>query len=99
MSMMSFSEILKPSLTQSAADMLISLNNLLHLLNDTVAKNLFQTILKRITVELDKFFFEDIIMRSQFNEGGVSQLEFDINRYLLPILSEYDIKIDGYLRR
>lgn len=96
---MSFSEILKPSLTQSAADMLISLNNLLHLLNDTVAKNLFQTILKRITVELDKFFFEDIIMRSQFNEGGVSQLEFDINRYLLPILSEYDIKIDGYLRR
>lgn len=94
-----FSEIYKPSLSQSAAEMLISLKNLLHLLHDTVAKNLFQTILNRITAELDKFFYEDIILKSQFNEGGVSQLDYDISKYVIPILSEYDIKVDGYFRR
>lgn len=99
--MTSFSEIYKPTLSQSAADMLISLKNLLHLLHESVAKSLFETILKRITTELDKFFYEDVILQAQFNEGGVSQFEFDICRYLMPILSEYanEIKIESYFRK
>ena len=71
MSMPLFSEYYKPTLTQSAADMLISLRNLLHLLKESVAKALFETILKKIIFELDKFFYEDIILQSNFNEGGV----------------------------
>lgn len=99
--MTSFSEIYKPTLSQTAVDMLISLKNLLHLVRETLAKNIFETILKRITTELDKFFYEDIILQSQFNEGGVSQLDFDINKYLFPILNEFgnDIKIESYFRR
>ena len=96
-----FSEIYKPTLSQTAAEMLISLKNLLHLLHETVAKKLFETILKLISTELDKFFYEDIILQSQFNEGGVSQFEFDINKYLMLILSEHagDIKIDPYFKK
>ena len=95
-----FSEYYKPTLTQSAADMLISLKNLLHLLKESVAKFLFESILKRITVELDKFFYEDLILNSQFNEGGITQLDFDLTNYLLPILNEFafDIKIEKFFK-
>jgi hypothetical protein len=101
MAMTSFSEIYKPTLSQSATDMLISLKNLLHLLRETVAKTLFESILKRITTELDKFFYDEIILQSQFNEGGISQLDFDLTKYLMPILSEFakDVKIENYFRR
>lgn len=98
--MPSFAEFNKPTLTQSAADMLISLRNLLHLLKESLAKSLFESILKKITLELDKFFFDDIIMQTQFNEGGISQFDYDINKYLLPILNQFafDIKIESYFR-
>ena len=101
MAMTSFSEIYKPTLSQSAADMLISLKNLLHLLRETLAKTLFESILKRITTELDKFFYEDVILQTQFNEGGIAQLDFDLTKYLIPILSEfaYDVKVDNFFRR
>ncbi len=95
-----FSEYYKPTLTQSAADMLISLRNLLHLLRESVAKPLFESILKKITFELDNFFYEDLIVQTKFNEGGVLQLDYDINKYLLPILNEfaYDIKIETFFK-
>lgn len=95
-----FSEYYHPTLTNSACEMLISLRNLLHLLKETVAKCLFESILKRITIELDKFFYEDLILNSQFNEGGITQLDFDISNYLIPILNEfaYNIKIDKFLK-
>lgn len=98
--MASFSEYYKPTLTQSAADMFISLKNLLYLLNDSMAKSAFQSIVKRLTVELDKFFYNDIIMQNQFNEGGVLQLDYDVNKYLIPILNEFslDVRIDNYIR-
>jgi hypothetical protein len=100
MAMPLFTEYYKPTLTQSAADMLISLRNLLHLLKESVAKSLFETILKKIINELDKFFYEDIISQSNFNEGGIMQLDFDITKYLLPILNEFafEIKIDSYFK-
>ncbi len=95
-----FSEYYKPTLTQSAADLLISLKNLLYLLKDSIAKTVFESIMKRLTVELDKFFFSDIIMQNQFNEGGVLQLDFDVKKYLMPILNEFafDINIENYFR-
>ena len=68
-----FSEYYQPTLTNSACEMLISLKNLLHLLKDSVAKYLFESILKRITMELDIFFYEDLILNSQFNEGSLSK--------------------------
>lgn len=100
MSMPLFSEYLKPTLTQSAADILISLKNMLHLLKESIAKSVFESILKKITLELDKFFFQDLIMSTQFNEGGISQLDFDLNKYLMPILNEFafDIKIENYFK-
>ena len=96
-----FSEYYKPTLTQSAADMLISLRNLLHLLRESVAKSLFESILKKITFELDNFFYEDLITSgTKFNEGGILQLDYDITKYLLPILNEfaYDVKIETFFK-
>jgi hypothetical protein len=100
MAMALFSEYYKPTLTQSAADMLISLKNLLYLLKDSIAKTVFESIMKRLTVELDKFFFSDIIMQNKFNEGGVLQLDFDVKKYLIPILNEFafDVNIENYFR-
>jgi hypothetical protein len=100
MAMSLFSEYYRPTLTQSAADMLISLKNLLYLLRESIAKTVFESILKKLTVELDKFFFNDIILQNQFNEGGVLQLDFDIHKYLMPILIEFadGIKIENYFR-
>ena len=95
-----FSEYYKPTLTQSAADMLISLKNLLNLLKDSIAKTVFESIVKKLTIELDKFFFNDIIAPNKFNEGGVLQLDFDIQKYLMSILNQFacDIKIENYFR-
>ena len=87
-----FTEYYKVTLTQSAADMLISLKNLLFLLKESLAQVLFESILKRITTELDKFLFEEIILKNQFNEGGVSQFDHDFNKYLVPILNEFSIE-------
>ena len=100
MSMALFSEYYKATLTPSAADMLISLKNLLYLLKDSIAKAVFTTIVKRLAVELDRFFFSDIIVCTQFNEGGVLQLDFDLKKYLLPILNEFafDVNIEHYFR-
>ena len=99
--MPSFKEYYKPNLTQSAADMLISLKNLLHLLHDSLARALFEIILKRLTIELDTFFYEEIVLKTQFNDGGSAQLDYDIKKYLLPILYEFfnDCnKADAYFR-
>ena len=95
-----FSEYYQPTLTNSACEMLISLKNMLHLFKDSVAKLLFESILKRITIELDIFFYEDLILRTQFNEGGITQLDFDIQNYLIPILNEFalDIKIEKFFK-
>lgn len=101
MNMPLFSEYYKATLTQSAADMLISLKNMLHLLKESIAKSVFDSILKKVTIELDKFFYQDLIVSSQFNEGGVFQLDFDLNKYLMPILNEFacdKIKIENYFR-
>lgn len=55
-----FNEFYKPTLTQSAADMLISLRNLLNLLRGSIAKTVFESIVKRLAVEMDKFFLNEI---------------------------------------
>ena len=91
----------RPNLTQSAADMLVSLKNLLNLLNESLAVKLFMIILKRLTIEIDKYFYEDIIKETQFNDGGSSQMAHDVNKYLLSILSQYagEVKIETYFRR
>lgn len=97
-----FSDFYKTTLTQSAADMLISLKNLLNLLKESLAQYLFETALKRIATELDKFFYEEIIMKNQFNDGGVSQFDHDFNKYLLPILNEYSLNdsiSDNFFRK
>lgn len=83
------SDYYKVTLTQSAADMLISLKNLLFLLKDSLAHVLFETILKRITTELDNFLFDEVLLKNQFNEGGISQFDHDFTKYFLPILNEF----------
>jgi hypothetical protein len=99
--MQQLKDFYKPNLTQSAADMLVSLKNLLNLLNESLALKLFLIILKRLTIEIDKYFYEDIIKETQFNDGGSSQMAYDVNKYLLPILYQYsgEIKIETYFRR
>lgn len=87
--MPSAQEIIKLTLTPSATDMIISFRNMLHLFRDALAKQVFKSIFKRVTTELDKFFFDDFITQSQFNEGGIAQLDYDINKYILPILHEF----------
>ncbi len=101
MNMPSPNEYTKPTLTQSAADMLISLKNLFNLLKESLSVYVVDSILKRITHELDMFIYEEIILQSQFNENGALQLQFDINKYLLPILNEfaYKIKIEEFFKK
>ena len=73
---------------------------MLYLLKESLAKIIFESVLKKLTVELDKFFYFDIVLQNQFNEGGVLQLEYDVNKYLMPILTEFafDLKIENYFR-
>lgn len=89
------------SLSPSAAEMFISLKNLRNSMQDFLAKDVFIDILKRLALSIDDFFYESFITKTLFNEGGTAQLEFDINRYLVPILSEFsaNVKIENYLRR
>jgi hypothetical protein len=96
-----FTDYYKVTLTQSAADMLISLKNLIFLLKDSLAQVLFETILKRLTAEIDRFLFEEIILKNQFNEGGISQFDHDFTKYFLPILNEFsvDSKSENFLRK
>lgn len=82
-------EFYKQTLTDSASDMLISLRNILHLLKDSIPQDVFNTIIKKISAELDVFYYKDLILNNTFNEGGIDQLNYDINKYLMPILNEF----------
>lgn len=94
------SELNKQTLTDSASDMLISLRNILHLLKDSVTEDIFNTIIKKISSELDIFYYKDLIMNNTFNEGGIDQLKYDMNKYLIPILNEFisDCNINSYFK-
>jgi hypothetical protein len=99
--MPTFSEYYKATLTPSATDMLLSLRNLLFFLKENLAVSLFESILKRLSSKLDKLFYEDLILQTNFNEGGISQLDFDLNKFLFPILNELasELKIELVFRR
>lgn len=88
------SEIYKLTLTESASDMLISLRNMLHLLKDSVTQDIFLSIIKKLSRELDNFYYKDLILNNTFNEGGINQLNYDIKKYLMPILNEFTINCD-----
>ena len=96
-----FSEYFKPSLSQSAADMLISLRNIIYLLRESLASTLFDSILKKLSFGLDNFLYQEIILKNQFNEGGIAQLDYDFSKYLLPIFFEFstDLKLENFFRK
>ncbi|RNA14133.1 RAD50-interacting 1 isoform X1 [Brachionus plicatilis] len=94
------SEFYKQTLTDSASDMLISLRNMLHLLKDSINQEIFNTIIKKLSSELDIFYYKDLILHTTFNEGGIHQLDYDINKYLMPILNEFaiDFNVNSFFR-
>jgi hypothetical protein len=103
MSMPLATDLYKLTLTHTAADMLISTQNILHMLKDSLALQIFSSVLKRTISQLDSLFFNDLILKTKFNEGGIAQLDFDFNKYLLPILNEFsalcNIKTESLLRK
>uniref|UniRef100_T1IUF6 RAD50-interacting protein 1 n=1 Tax=Strigamia maritima TaxID=126957 RepID=T1IUF6_STRMM len=97
-SMPSQKEFIVPTLSSSACNMLSVLTVQLHTLKNSLSEPLFNTLWELVAVELNSYFYEELIMRNKFNDGGCAQVHFDISRNLFPIFGEYSRKPENYFK-
>lgn len=90
-----------PSLTlsSSACEMLLVLKDHLTHIQTQLSKPLFTLAWQRLAERLDKFILEEVILQNRFNDGGASQLEFDMTRNLFPLFGEFTNKPENYFRQ
>lgn len=88
-----------PTLSSSACEMLLVLKDHLTHVQDQLSKPLFTMTWQRLAEKLDKFILEEVILQNRFNDGGASQLEFDMTRNLFPLFGEFTHKPDNYFRQ
>eukprot|EP00057_Strongylocentrotus_purpuratus_P024043 XP_011678517.1 PREDICTED: RAD50-interacting protein 1 isoform X3 [Strongylocentrotus purpuratus] len=84
-SMPSPKDFIVPALSMTACDMLQSLKERLHLLREQLSPALFDKLWQDISSKLNKFLFQEVILTNQFNEGGATQIQFDMTRGLFPL--------------
>ncbi|OWF50906.1 RAD50-interacting protein 1-like [Mizuhopecten yessoensis] len=87
------------TLSSSACEMLLVLKDHLTHIQAQLSKPLFTLAWQRLTDKLDKFMLEEVILQNRFNDGGASQLEFDMTRNLFPLFGEFTNKPENYFRQ
>ncbi|XP_060066589.1 RAD50-interacting protein 1-like [Ylistrum balloti] len=95
----SYKETTNLTLSSSACEMLLVLKDHLTHIQTQLSKPLFTLAWQRLAEKLDKFILEEVILQNRFNDGGASQLEFDMTRNLFPLFGEFTNKPENYFRQ
>ncbi|XP_071500381.1 RAD50-interacting protein 1-like isoform X1 [Diadema antillarum] len=97
-SMPSAKDYILPALSVTACDMLQSLKERLHLIRDQLTFYLFDKLWQGIAGKLNKFIFQEVILTSQFNEGGAAQIHFDMTKGLFPLFGEFTQRPENFFK-
>lgn len=97
-SMPSPKDYIVPALSVTACDMLQSLKERLHLLQEQLSHTLFDKLWQDISGKLNKFLFQEVILSNQFNEGGASQLQFDMTKGLFSLFGEFTQRPQNFFK-
>lgn len=87
------------SLTSTACPMFEILATRLHQVEKCLASQLFRTFWHSVAEKLDKYFYDELILENRFNEGGSTQLKYDITRNLFPLFAQYTEKPETYFTK
>lgn len=92
-------DIRSMSLTPTACPMFEILATRLHQLQKALAVQLFRHAWHSLAERLDVFYYEDIVLKNRYNEGGAVQMKFDIIRNLYPLFAQYTERPESYFGR
>ncbi|XP_014681256.1 PREDICTED: RAD50-interacting protein 1-like isoform X2 [Priapulus caudatus] len=70
----------------------------LHLMEQQLCRPLFDEAWQKLAEHLNKFFFEELILMNNFNEGGAAQLQYDMTRGLFPLFGDYTQRPENYFK-
>lgn len=98
-SMILHKDIRSLSLTPTACPMFEILATRLHQVQKCLAAQLFRSFWHSVAERLDAFFYEELVLENRFNEGGATQLKFDITRNLFPLFAQYTERPDTYFNK
>ncbi|XP_043944466.1 RAD50-interacting protein 1 isoform X2 [Protopterus annectens] len=86
------------TLSTTACPFLLTLRDRLLLLEQQLCHSLFTSFWQMLTEKIDLLIYQDIILANHFNEGGATQLQFDMTRNLFPLFSPYCKKPENYFK-
>ncbi|KAF7693960.1 RAD50-interacting protein 1 [Silurus meridionalis] len=86
------------SLSSSACAMLLCLRDHLLQLQQLLCLPLFQMFWQGLAERLDLFLYQDVILYNHFNEGGATQLQFDMTRNLFPLFGHYCKRPENFFK-
>ncbi|XP_042191610.1 RAD50-interacting protein 1 [Callorhinchus milii] len=86
-------------LSNSACPMLLTLRDRLLQLEQQLCYSLFKSFWQTLSEKLDLFIYQDIILANHFNEGGSTQLQFDMTRNLFPLFAHYCKRPENYFKQ
>lgn len=98
LSLPSQSEQAVMSLSSSACPLLLTLRDRLLQLEQQLCISLFKIFWQMLAEKLDIYIYQEIILANHFNEGGASQLQFDMTRNLFPLFSHYCKRPENYFK-
>ncbi|EFX76487.1 hypothetical protein DAPPUDRAFT_322360 [Daphnia pulex] len=91
-------EFIQPSLSPTGSAMLQAVAIGLLWLKDSLASTMFVEAWQKLASQVNDFLLEELILQRQFNEGGASQLCFDIQQNLIPLFGQYTTKPEIYFK-
>lgn len=86
------------SLSSSACPLLLTLRDRLLQLEQQLCVSLFRIFWQMLVEKLDIYIYQEIILANHFNEGGATQLQFDMTRNLFPLFSHYCKRPENYFK-
>ncbi|XP_066561611.1 RAD50-interacting protein 1 isoform X2 [Amia ocellicauda] len=86
------------SLSSSACPMMLCFRDHLLQLQQLLCLPLFQSCWQGLAERLDLFIYQEVILSNHFNEGGASQLQFDMTRNLFPLFGHYCKRPENYFK-
>ena len=92
------SKITITEVSRSFCPMLEVLARNLLSLRESLANPLFTDLWKNISISLNKFIYEEVILQNHFSEYGANQLHYDMYQGLYPIFGEFTSKPENYFK-
>lgn len=87
-----------PTLSSGACDIMLFIKEHLHLLEEKLCPDIFNRVWKQATYMIDNLIFKEVVYESHFNEGGASQLQFDLKENLFILFGQYTPRADSYFK-